>query len=86
MSKAIAAGLYHPRCKDSHTTYFEGISTPPDDKFTKKELKVIEKNIKHEEKRQYVDRQVNKYSRLQKYSLDGQNQKSYGIKASEWIG
>ena len=27
MSKAIAAGLYHPRCRDSHTTYFEGIST-----------------------------------------------------------
>lgn len=22
MSKAIAVGLYHPRCKDSHTTYF----------------------------------------------------------------
>ena len=22
MSTAIAAGLYHPRCKDSHTTYF----------------------------------------------------------------
>ena len=30
MSKAIAAGLYHPRCKDSHTTYFPGISTADD--------------------------------------------------------
>ena len=29
MSSAIAAGLYHPRCKDSHTTYFEGVSSPP---------------------------------------------------------
>ena len=29
LSEAIAKGLYHPRCKDSHTTYFEGISTPP---------------------------------------------------------
>ena len=26
MSTAIAKGLYHPRCKDGHTTYFEGIS------------------------------------------------------------
>ena len=39
MSSAIKAGLYHPRCKDSHTTYFEGISTPPDDsKYTREEL------------------------------------------------
>lgn len=27
MSYAISKGLYHPRCKDSHTTYFPGIST-----------------------------------------------------------
>lgn len=26
MSSAVAAGLYHPRCKDSHTTYFPGIA------------------------------------------------------------
>ncbi|MFR2692652.1 MAG: phage minor capsid protein [Enterocloster bolteae] len=30
MSKAVAAGLYHPRCKDSHTTCFPGISTADD--------------------------------------------------------
>ena len=39
MSSAMAAGLYHPNCKDSHTTYFPGISTPPDDKFSKEEIK-----------------------------------------------
>ena len=39
MSSAIAAGLYHPRCKDSHTTYFEGISTPPEkSRYTKAEV------------------------------------------------
>ncbi|MFR3753593.1 MAG: phage minor capsid protein [Enterocloster sp.] len=37
MSKAVAAGLYHPRCKDSHTTYFPGISTA-DDIWARKEL------------------------------------------------
>lgn len=31
ISKDISAGFYHSRCKDSHTTYFEGISTPPDE-------------------------------------------------------
>ena len=38
MSYAISCGLYHPRCKDSHTTYFPGISTA-DDTWTKEELK-----------------------------------------------
>ena len=27
LSTAIAGGLYHPNCKDVHTTYFEGITT-----------------------------------------------------------
>lgn len=31
ISAAIAAGLYHPRCRDSHTTYIEGVNTPPDE-------------------------------------------------------
>ena len=35
ISTAIRYGLYHPRCKDSHTTYFPGISTA-DDTWTKK--------------------------------------------------
>lgn len=44
MSSAIAAGLYHPRCKDSHTTYFEGVSSPPKEKFTQAELNGIMQN------------------------------------------
>ena len=30
LSDAMKAGLFHPRCKDSSSPYFEGISTPPD--------------------------------------------------------
>lgn len=77
MSTAIASGLYHPRCKDSHTTYFPGISTPPDDKFTKKELTEIEKTAKHEAKQQYASRQADKFGRMAKYSLDEENQEQY---------
>jgi hypothetical protein len=29
----VELGLYHPRCKDSHKTYFPEISTLPDDKI-----------------------------------------------------
>lgn len=84
MSTAIAAGLYHPRCKDSHTTYFPGISTPPDDKFSKDELKTIEKKNQQEVRRQYAKRQENKFKRLEEYSLDEENRKQYSLKREEW--
>lgn len=83
MSTAIAAGLYHPRCKDSHTTYFPGISTA-DDTWTKQELEAVEKVNKQEVKQQYVERQVEKYKRLTKYSLDNDNQKMYETRSKDW--
>ena len=57
MSKAIAAGLHHPRCKDSHTTYFPGISTA-DDTWTKKELEAIGEVNRQEAQKQYAERPV----------------------------
>lgn len=84
MSAAVAAGLYHPRCKDGHTTYFPGISRPPDDKFSKKELKEIEEQSKQEAKQQYAKRQNEKFGRLARFSLDPENQKHYQQKAEQW--
>lgn len=84
ISEAIAAGLYHPRCRDSHTTYFPGISTPPDGKFTKQELKRIEKKNKQESRQQYAERQAEQYARLAVFSLDPENQQKYNAKQEEW--
>ena len=84
MSSAISAGLYHPRCKDGHTTYFLGISTPPDDKFSKRELAEVEKRSKQEIKQQYAKRQTEKFGRLARFSLDPENQKHYQQKAEQW--
>lgn len=84
LSEAIAAGLYHPRCRDSHTTYFPGISTPPDGKFTKKEIKEIEKKNKQEARQQYAERQEKKYKLLTDMALDGENEKKYKIKQKKW--
>lgn len=84
MSKAIAAGLYHPRCKDSHTTYFEGISTTPDGKYTRREIEKIVEDYRREQKQQYAKRQAEKFERLEKYSLDSQNQSQYSAKSIEW--
>ena len=83
MSKAIEAGLYHPRCKDSHTTYFPGISTA-DDTWTKKELEAIGQNYAREQKEQYAERQAEKYGRLAAHSLDEENQKRYVARREEW--
>lgn len=84
ISSAISAGLYHPRCKDSHTTYFEGISTPPDSKYTRKELDQIAEDYRNEQKIQHAKQQVDKYDRLVKHSLDEEDKRRYRGKAIEW--
>lgn len=84
MSKAIEHGLYHPRCKDSHTTYFPGISTA-DDTWTEEELEAIGQDYEEEQRKQYAERQAEKYGRLGKYSLDPENKKYYEAKTDQWI-
>lgn len=83
MSYAISKGLYHPRCRDSHTTYFPGISTA-DDTWTEAELKKVGLQAKQEARQQYAQRQMEKYDRLAKYSLNPENKEDYDRKASEW--
>lgn len=83
MSTAIEYGLYHPRCRDSHTTYFPGISTA-DDTWTRKELEAIKKENQREGRLQYASRQAGKYARLAKFSLDPENRKEYARRAREW--
>ena len=56
MSYAISKGLYHPRCKDSHTTYFPGISTA-DDTWTKEQLEAVGLQNQQEARQQYAQRQ-----------------------------
>lgn len=85
MSTAIAAGLYHPRCKDSHSTYFPGISTA-DDTWTEKELAAIDQQSKEDARQQYAARQAERFRRLAEYSLDADNRKIYENKAKTWNG
>jgi len=85
MSAAVAAGLYHPRCQDSHTTYFPGISTA-DGTWTRAELEKIEAESKKKARLQYAGRQTAKYDRISKNSLDNENKKKYEKLAEEWSG
>lgn len=84
MSTAIAAGLYHPRCKDSHTTYFPGISTA-DDTWTKEELEAIGEAGHQETEQQHAARQARKFLRLSEQSLNPANKAFYKAKSEEWF-
>ena len=82
MSEAIAKGLYHPRCKDVHSTYFEGVSTPPEGSaYTADELDEMAQKYEAQQKQGYCERQEKRYDRIGKYSLDEENQRIYGARA-----
>lgn len=83
MSNAIAKGLYHPRCKDGHTTYFEGISDEGKP-YTESERRELIEQYNAEQKRRYAENQAEKYGRMSKYSLDDENKSLYGKKAVKW--
>ncbi len=83
MSTAIANGLYHPRCKDSHTTYFPGISSKGA-AYTDKEKEQVRKDYEAEQKKTFAHRQVERFGRLALYSLDADNQKMYAVRKEQW--
>lgn len=83
MSSAMAAGLYHPNCKDKHSTYFEGISSKPESRYYE-EKPVIKERQLIENKLNHAKRQVKSYNRLAKNSLDAENQETYRARATEW--
>lgn len=83
MSRAIAEGLYHPRCKDSHTTYFPGISSKGA-AYTDKEKEQVRKDYEAEQKKTFAHRQAERFGRLALYSLDEENQEKYRRKEEVW--
>ncbi len=83
MSTAIEKGLYHPRCKDVHTTYFPGISTA-DDPYDRKERKELVEDYNQEQKQSYYERQTEQCERIGKYSLDSDNKRMYEERSKQW--
>lgn len=83
LSEAIAGGLYHPNCKDIHTTYFEGVTTPPKP-MTAAEKKEATRVYNLEQQQRYNERQIRKYKRLSDGSVDPENQLRYQKKLEEW--
>ncbi|MGM0215453.1 hypothetical protein IGI42_003047 [Enterococcus sp. AZ109] len=84
MSTAISAGLYHPNCKDIHTTYFPGVSTPPNDRRNKKALKKIQQRQRIENQLNHADIQKRRFERLSDHSLDAENKEIARQKKQAW--
>lgn len=81
LSDAIAQGLFHPNCKDTSSTYFEGITNIPNKVVGEKE-QLRRYNL--EQKQRYMERQMRKYKRLEKGALDEENKEMYADKVAEW--
>lgn len=83
LSDAIAGGLYHPNCKDIHTTYFEDISAPPKP-MTQKEIDEANRVYELEQRQRYNERMIRKYKRLSMGSVDPENALKYKEKLAYW--
>ena len=83
LSSAIAQGLYHPRCKDSHTTYFPELSDTPEP-YTDDEIRELERQEQAEEYQKYAQRQSRRFARLADYSLDEENRRRYQVREQQW--
>lgn len=82
LSEAIAGGLFHPRCKDSTSTYYEGITSL--EPVSSEELAQMEERETLETKQQNAERQEKRYNRLAQHSLDEDNKIKYQNRADDW--
>lgn len=118
MSECVKAGLYHPNCQDSHTTYFGDVlaeeerlereeaaqgedqteaqqGNTPQRAITSRNDELLqsytpqeqERNIElynAEQRENYCERQVQRFERLEEFSLDPDNQREYRARKTEW--
>lgn len=82
LSEAISGGLFHPRCKDSTSTYYEGITTLKP--ATDDEINDMKRQEALEQQKSYYENQAKKCERIAKYSLDNENKQIYLSRAKAW--
>ena len=82
LSTAIKNGLFHPRCKDSTSAYYEEITTL--EPVTPEEEAEMDRRERLEEKQQYAERQAQRFDRRAEYSLDEDNKRIAQTRADEW--
>lgn len=83
LSTAIENGLFHPRCKDSTSTFYPELDDL-DAPLSEDEIKELDRQRGIEEKQQYAQRQAERFDRRAEYSLDGDNKRIAQTRADEW--
>lgn len=83
LSTAIKNGLFHPRCKDSTSTYYPELDDL-DAPLSEDEIKELNRQRGIEEKQQYAQRQAERFDRRAEYSLDEDNKRIAQTRADEW--
>lgn len=83
LSTAIKNGLFHPRCKDSTSTFYPELDDL-DAPLSEDEIKELDRQRGIEEKQQYAQRQAERFDRRAEYSLDKDNKRIAQTRADEW--
>lgn len=83
LSTAVAGGLYHPNCKDSCSTYYDGISREPKE-ITKEQEDEIARKYNLEQKQRYYERNYKRNMRLGNGCLDQKDAKIYFERAGQY--
>lgn len=83
LSSAIKQKLFHPNCKDTTVTYFPGISTKPIPP-TREQLEIKKQNYIQQQKLNYIENNIKKYSRLELGSIDNEEIEKYHDKRIAW--
>ncbi|MFR8144756.1 MAG: phage minor capsid protein [Clostridia bacterium] len=83
LSSAIKQKLFHPNCKDTTITYFSGISTKPTPP-TREQLETKKQNYMKQQKLNYIENNIKKYSRLELGSIDNEEVEKYHKKRIAW--
>lgn len=83
LSTAIKNGLFHPRCKDSTSTYYPELDDL-DAPLSDDEIKELDRQRGIEEKQQYAQRQAERFDRRAEYSLDEDNKRIAQTRADDW--
>ena len=78
LSTAIKNGLFHPRCKDSTSTYYPELDDL-DAPLSEDEIKELDRQRGIEEKQQYAQRQAERFDRRAEY-----NKRIAQPRADEW--
>ena len=79
LSAAIRGGLFHPNCKDSTSTYYEGITTLK--RVTEDELNDMKRIDALEQQKKHYETRAKRLARVAKFSLNSDNRRTYAARA-----